>query len=66
MRQSDGTCSVYTGNLKQLFSLDAWDFHASLIGTHGRVVRLWGLFGVSRVLRVVQTLSELTPSLYLS
>lgn len=38
----------YLGNLKQLFNLDAWGFLRE-IATYGKVVRILGLFGVSRM-----------------
>ncbi|EIM84937.1 cytochrome P450 [Stereum hirsutum FP-91666 SS1] len=36
--------SLIAGNLKQIFNLDAWEFLRE-IGTYGKVVRIWGLFG---------------------
>ncbi|EIM87127.1 cytochrome P450 [Stereum hirsutum FP-91666 SS1] len=35
----------WCGNLREVFSLQGWDFHARMPLEHGRVYKLWGFFG---------------------
>lgn len=37
--------SILSGNLKQIFDVNGWSFHANIVRTYGRVIRFWGLFG---------------------
>ncbi|EIM86870.1 cytochrome P450 [Stereum hirsutum FP-91666 SS1] len=37
--------SLFTGNLKTLFGLDSWGFHARIAKSYGGVIRIWGFLG---------------------
>lgn len=35
-----------TGNLRQLYNINAWSFHTNIAEEFGQVVKIWGQFGV--------------------
>ncbi|KAF8896616.1 cytochrome P450 [Infundibulicybe gibba] len=37
--------SVWTGNFKEVFNIDGWDFHRYIAETYGSVIRVHALFG---------------------